>query len=125
MATSILRRSRVAYSVVRGRIWLNLNLIQALVYVIITCKLGARWHGGYHLGLRIKRLGVRAPLGSPCCVLEQDIFTPSPQKSTGNTQEAVAPSNMTEKLFTGTFLSIKPNQTKITCKYEKNIKKIP
>ena len=34
-----------------------------------------------------------------------------PPKSTGNTQEAVAPSNMTEKLFTGT-LSIKPNETK-------------
>ena len=28
-----------------------------------------------HLRLRI---GVRAPLGSPCCVLEQDIFTPPP-----------------------------------------------
>ena len=35
-------------------------------------------------------VGVRALLGSPCCVLNQDIFTP--QKSTGNTQEAVAPS---------------------------------
>ena len=34
----------------------------------------------------------------PCCVLEQGTFTPP--KSTGNTQEAVAPSQMTEKLFT-------------------------
>ena len=34
-------------------------------------------------------VGVRALLGSPCCVLKQDIFT---KKSTGNTQEAVAPS---------------------------------
>ena len=29
---------RAAYSVVRGRIWLNFKLIQALKYVIITCK---------------------------------------------------------------------------------------
>ena len=36
-------------------------------------------------------VGVRAPLGSPSCVLEQVMFTPSPS-STGNTREAVAPS---------------------------------
>ena len=33
-----LRRLRAASSVVHGRIWLNFNLIQALMYVIITCK---------------------------------------------------------------------------------------
>ena len=32
------RRLRAAISVVRGRIWLNFRLIQALMYVIITCK---------------------------------------------------------------------------------------
>ena len=32
------RRLRAAYSVVHGRIWLNFKLIQALMYVIITCK---------------------------------------------------------------------------------------
>ena len=29
---------RAVNSVVRGRIWLNFKLIQALMYVIITCK---------------------------------------------------------------------------------------
>ena len=38
VATSIFRRSRAAYSVVHGRIWPNFKLIQALMYVIITCK---------------------------------------------------------------------------------------
>ena len=32
------RPLRAASSVVRGRIWPNFNLIQALMYVIITCK---------------------------------------------------------------------------------------
>ena len=32
------RRLRAANSVVHGRIWPNFNLIQALMYVIITCK---------------------------------------------------------------------------------------
>ena len=32
------RRLRAASSVVSGRIWLNFKLIQALMYVIITCK---------------------------------------------------------------------------------------
>ena len=32
------RRLRAANSVVRGRIWPNFELIQALMYVIITCK---------------------------------------------------------------------------------------
>ena len=32
------RRLRAASSVVRGRIWRNLKLVQALMYVIITCK---------------------------------------------------------------------------------------
>ena len=32
------RRLRAASSVVRGRIWPNFKLIQALMYVIITCK---------------------------------------------------------------------------------------
>ena len=32
------RRLRAASSVVRGRIWLNFKLIQAAMYVIITCK---------------------------------------------------------------------------------------
>ena len=38
MATSIFRRSRAANSVVRGQIWPNFELTQALMYVIITCK---------------------------------------------------------------------------------------
>ena len=33
-------RSRAAYSVVRGRIRLNLKLIQALMHVIVTFKYG-------------------------------------------------------------------------------------
>ena len=32
------RRLRAANYVVHGRIWLNFKLIQALIYVIITCK---------------------------------------------------------------------------------------
>ena len=32
------RRSRAANSAVGGRIWLNFELIQALMYVIVTCK---------------------------------------------------------------------------------------
>ena len=32
------RRLRAASSVVHGRIWPNFKLIQALIYVIITCK---------------------------------------------------------------------------------------
>ena len=32
------RRLRAASSVVHGRIWPNFKLIQALMYVIITCK---------------------------------------------------------------------------------------
>ena len=32
------RRLRAASSVVRGRIWPNFKLIEALMYVIITCK---------------------------------------------------------------------------------------
>ena len=38
VATSIFRRSRAANSVVRGQIWPNLKFVQALIYVIITCK---------------------------------------------------------------------------------------
>ena len=34
----IFRRLRAANSVVRGRIWPNFKLIQALMYVIITCE---------------------------------------------------------------------------------------
>ena len=38
VATSIFRRSRAGYSAVRGRIWPNFELTQALMYVIVTCK---------------------------------------------------------------------------------------
>ena len=38
METSIFRRLRAANSVVRGWIWPNFKLIQALMYVINTCK---------------------------------------------------------------------------------------
>ena len=38
VATSIFRRSRAGNSVVRGQIWPNFELIQALMYVIVTCK---------------------------------------------------------------------------------------
>ena len=36
--TSIFLRSRVANSVVPGQIWPNFKLIQALMYVIVTCN---------------------------------------------------------------------------------------
>ena len=38
VATSNFRRSRAANSVVRLQIWPNFELIQALMYVIVTCK---------------------------------------------------------------------------------------
>ena len=38
MEASIFQTLRAANSVVRGRIWPNFKLIQALMYVIITCK---------------------------------------------------------------------------------------
>ena len=38
METSIFQTLRTASSVVRGRIWPNFKLIQAHMYVIITCK---------------------------------------------------------------------------------------
>ena len=38
VATKILRRSRAPNSVVRGQIWSNVELIQALMYVFVTCK---------------------------------------------------------------------------------------
>ena len=38
METSFFKRLRAANSVVRGQIWPNFKLIQALMYVIITCK---------------------------------------------------------------------------------------
>ena len=37
-ATSIFRCSRAAYSVVPDWIWQNFELIQVLMYVIVTCK---------------------------------------------------------------------------------------
>ena len=38
MKTSIFQTLKAASSVVRGQIWPNFKLIQALMYVIITCK---------------------------------------------------------------------------------------
>ena len=38
MERSIFRSLRATNSVVRGRIWPNFKLIQALMYVIINCK---------------------------------------------------------------------------------------
>ena len=38
MTTSNFRRSMAANSIVRGQIWPNFELIQALMYIIITCK---------------------------------------------------------------------------------------
>ena len=60
--------------------------------------------------------GVRAPLGSPCCVLEQDIFTPppSPKKVLVIPRKRWLRPNMTEKLLTGT-LSIKQKKKKKHC----------
>ena len=50
---------------------------------------------------------VRVPnLSLPCCVLEQDTLLP---ESTGNTQEAVAPSRHDLTLLTGT-LSLNTNK---------------
>ena len=63
--------------------------------------------GGLHLGFRIQSSEVRAPLESPYCVLEQDIFTP--QEVLVIHRKRWLHPNMTEKLFTG-MLSIKPNQ---------------
>ena len=52
---------------------------------------GAWWPGGKCLGLRIQRSGVRVPLGSNRVVsLSKAHLLP---KSTGNTQEVVAPSH--------------------------------
>ena len=51
---------------------------------------GAWWPGGQCLGLQIQRSGVRAPLGSNRVMsLSKAHLLP---KSTGNTQEVVAPS---------------------------------
>ena len=49
--------------------------------------------------------------GWPCCVLEQDIFTPLPKVLVIPRKRWLRP-NMTEKLFTRMF-SIKPNQHQI------------
>ena len=38
METSIFQMLGAANSVVHGRIWLNFKHVQALMYVIITCK---------------------------------------------------------------------------------------
>ena len=38
VATLIVRRSRADNSIVSGWIWLKIELIQALMYVIVTCK---------------------------------------------------------------------------------------
>ena len=58
-----------------------------------------------------REVGVRYLL-PPCCVLEQRyIYSP---KSTGNTQEAVAPSRHDLKLFTGTLSLNKPKRTERT-----------
>ena len=38
VATSIFRRSRAANSVVSSGIWPKFELIQALMYVLVTCK---------------------------------------------------------------------------------------
>ena len=51
-------------------------------------------------------VGVRAPFGSPCCVLEQDIFTPPPPQKKKKIVLVISRKrwlrpNMTEKLFTG------------------------
>ena len=57
---------------------------------------GKRWPSGLGLGLRSKRSGVRSSLGSLCCVHQQNNYMVSKTyllpKSTGNTQEAMAPS---------------------------------
>ena len=52
-----------------------------------------------------REVGVRN-LPSPCCVLEQDTLLP---EGTSNTQEAMAPSDMTEKLLTG-MLNLNTNK---------------
>ena len=53
------------------------------------------------------------------CILMQDTSPPPPpkKKSTGNTQEAVAPSGLTEKLLTGTLL-LSPKTNKQIIKNE-------
>ena len=58
---------------------------------------------------RTPEVGVRAPLGSPCCVIEQDIFTPPP-KLLVIPKKRWLRTNMNEILFTGT-LSIKQTKT--------------
>ena len=58
----------------------------------------------------------RAPIGSPCCVLEQDKFTPPQKKVLVIPWKRWLRPKMTEKLFTGT-LSIKPNQKQRTSSF--------
>ena len=65
--------------------------------------------------------GFEPPLGSPCCVLEQDIFTP--KKVLVIPRKRWLCPNMTEKLFTGT-LSIKPNQIILHSISHGNIRKL-
>ena len=60
-------------------------------------------------------VGVRAPLGLSCFVLDQEIFTPI--KSTGNTQEAVAPSQQDGKIV---YRDVK-HQTKPKKKLVRNL----
>ena len=80
------------------------NMASAVKHLV---NQGAWWPGGSHLGLQIQRSGVRGPLGSPCCVLEQDIF--SPKKVLVIPRKRWLRPNITENYFTGT-LSTKPNQ---------------
>ena len=70
-----------------------------LNYLLPVSMRGARWPGGS------RGQGFEPPLGSPCFVLEQDIFTP--QKVLVIPRKRWLRPNMTEKLFTRT-LSIKP-----------------
>ena len=42
VATSIFRCSRAGNSVVRGQIWPNFELIQALIYVSVTCRMSSK-----------------------------------------------------------------------------------
>ena len=89
---------------------------------------GAQWRGGKRFGLRIQRSGVRATLGTPCCVLEQsNAYLPLkvlviPRKRllrhimTKNCLTGRSALNKTKPNFHETSNQTKPNQTSISPK---------
>ena len=71
------------------------QLCSCFIYAVVICNHSSP-RGAWWLSGRVSDSGVRSGvqnLSLPCCVLEQDTLLPSLlPESTGNTQEAVAPS---------------------------------